>query len=154
MLCAFVIAHEDRTPLGNQKVLVVNGIRVFVRPMNLVAVAFAYQADSDFRRQVANRLLGVGPQAPVDPSDCSAAGAVVTGHNAQQIVAVGNRTSLHKRRGSQDPIAKHRREGRTVRVDAPEPLDGDRWAVDIFPAAINNASVIHHVGCEVVEVVG
>jgi len=77
----------------------------------------------------------------------------VSGEGADDRILAGHRPRLNKSGRAQHSVAVVRLHPAAVGVHGPQALDGDRRAVHVLPARVENAAVGHHRGGEIVDVV-
>jgi hypothetical protein len=93
------------------------------------------------------------PKVGIDDPDRAAAGSVVAGQRTQHRARAGDRLGLDERRRVQYAVAEESLQHGAVGVDRPEALDRYGRAVHVLPTPVDDASIVHHGGREVVQVV-
>ena len=152
---AFIFAELNGSILGNEITFPIQWIRIQVGAADVVAGAFVNKPDIDFRRQVPDRLLRIPADRGVNDADCPVTMAVVGGHHAEDLAfGSGDLAGVHECGWGENAVAEQTGEVGPVRVDRPQALDRNGRPVDVFPTAVENATVCHHGRREIVEVVG
>ena len=165
---AIALRHEQRTHLfrveapqldfarlRHEVARVIHRVRRRVRPAHAVAAdAVLHRRHPHLRREVADRPLRVAAERHVDEPHRPVARTVMRGHDAEEGVGTPRHVVReHERGGGEHAIAEHAGKAGSVRLDRPQALNRNRRAIDVLPAAEEDASVAHHGRREVGEVV-
>ncbi len=103
--------------------------------------------------KVVDRLHAIFSTRRVDHRDRTARRAVVFSERSHNQPRIRNRASIKNGFGKDHVVGEESRLLRTIWVNRPEGLDGERVLVDVFPTAKQNASVGQRAGVKFVDVV-